>query len=84
MRISTVSSIATIVAVLGFASAEASGAEACDGVGIAKFVCLSEDAEDVAHIPNSDWVVISGELRAEGRDEGGGFVSYRFRCTDGE
>jgi hypothetical protein len=33
-------------------------------VGKAQFVCLSEGAEDIAHVPKSDWVIVSGVLRA--------------------
>src|SRR4051812_2366789 len=36
----------------------------CNAIGKAKFVCLSESAEDIVALPNSDWVVISGTLRA--------------------
>ncbi|MEZ4588209.1 MAG: hypothetical protein R2909_17665 [Gemmatimonadales bacterium] len=39
-------------------------AQECGGVGEAKFLCLSATAEDMVAIPGSDWIVLSGELRA--------------------
>jgi hypothetical protein len=36
----------------------------CNAIGKANFVCLSESAEDIVALPKSDWVVISGTLRA--------------------
>jgi len=39
-------------------------AEDCNAIGEAKFVCLSGNAEDLVAIPNSDWIIASGEVRA--------------------
>lgn len=51
------------LAVSGVGNAATSEGD-CNAIGKAKFVCLSESAEDIVAIPNSDWVVISGTLRA--------------------
>lgn len=42
----------------------AAAAERCDPVGKVRFLCLGANAEDLVAIPNSDWVILSGELRA--------------------
>ncbi|MGE0552075.1 MAG: hypothetical protein AB7R55_01470 [Gemmatimonadales bacterium] len=39
-------------------------AQDCGGVGVAEFLCLSATAEDMVAIPGSDWIVLSGVLRA--------------------
>src|SRR5437660_7259729 len=36
----------------------------CSAIGGAQFVCLSANAEDILQLPNSDWLIASGELRA--------------------
>ncbi|MEO8452284.1 MAG: hypothetical protein ABI647_21010 [Gemmatimonadota bacterium] len=41
-----------------------SSAQDCNALDAVKFVCLSAGAEDLVAIPNSDWVILSGELRA--------------------
>ena len=53
------------VVILGtVASQAASAADACDNVGNVKFVCIDGVAEDIVPVPNSDWVIVSGNLRA--------------------
>lgn len=48
-----------------FASAlTARAAEPCDPLGKVQFLCVGANAEDLAAIPNSDWVIPSCELRA--------------------
>lgn len=42
----------------------AAAAEACDPIGKVQFLCLGANAEDLVAVPNSDWVILSGELRA--------------------
>jgi hypothetical protein len=44
--------------------AGATGSQDCNGIGEAQFVCLSAGAEDLIALPNSDWIIASGELRA--------------------
>ena len=53
-----------VVFVAAATALPAQAAETCDPVGKAQFVCLSEGAEDIAHVPKSDWVIVSGVLRA--------------------
>lgn len=36
----------------------------CEPVGDVRFVCMSERTEDIVSVPNSDWVLTSGVLRA--------------------
>lgn len=42
----------------------ARAAEPCDALDKVQFVCVGASAEDLVAIPKSDWVVLSGELRA--------------------
>ena len=44
--------------------AGAAGGQDCNSIGGAQFVCLSANAEDILALPNSDWIIASGELRA--------------------
>ncbi len=53
-----------IALVMAASAGRAQAAEKCDPVGKAQFVCLTEGAEDIAHVPKSDWVIVSGVLRA--------------------
>jgi hypothetical protein len=46
------------------ASVNAAAPTDCTSSGKAKAVCVGEAAEDIVSIPNSDWVVISGKVRA--------------------
>jgi hypothetical protein len=44
--------------------AGAAASQDCNSIGAAQFVCLSANAEDILSLPNSDWVIASGEVRA--------------------
>lgn len=50
--------------VLLAAAANAAAPTDCKSSGKVKAVCLSDAAEDIVSMPNSDWVVISGKVRA--------------------
>src|SRR5581483_11345788 len=63
-RIQLLLATATFAGLLSAASGARSAESDCNAIGKAKFVCISESAEDIVAIPNSDWVVISGTLRA--------------------
>src|SRR5437016_6723905 len=52
------------LALLTCVFAGAARAQDCNAIGAAQFVCLSANAEDLLSLPNSDWVIASGELRA--------------------
>lgn len=47
-----------------FSLRPAVAAESCDAIGKVQFLCLGTNAEDLVAVPNSDWVILSGELRA--------------------
>jgi hypothetical protein len=50
--------------------AHPAAAQACDAVDGVEFLCLSATAEDLVAIPGSDWIVLSGELRAVNTRDG--------------
>jgi hypothetical protein len=65
MKDQILSGAAGFAALLLATTANAAPSEGgCNAIGKANFVCLSESAEDIVALPKSDWVVISGTLRA--------------------
>ncbi len=65
MRLILVSAVAGSALALGaLAAAPTSAADSCNPIGKAQFTCVSGNAEDLVSIPGSDWIVISGVLRA--------------------
>ena len=49
---------------LALASRAPSAPDDCKSLGTVGFVCLTATAEDMVAIPGSDWIVVSGVLRA--------------------
>ena len=43
---------------------QAAAVEQCDATGTAKVLCFAAMAEDLVPVPNSDWIIVSGSLRA--------------------
>ncbi|MGE3476330.1 MAG: hypothetical protein AB7H70_11050 [Rhodospirillaceae bacterium] len=65
MRFTSRAILMTAGLVLGaFNANAATGADGCAPIGKAHFTCVSGNAEDLVAIPGSDWIVISGVLRA--------------------
>jgi hypothetical protein len=64
MQTNSLFAFATSTLLLLGVAGKALSAEACNSIGKANFACVSGNAEDLVAIPNSDWLVISGTLRA--------------------
>jgi hypothetical protein len=65
MDLRTLSALLASTMIMGFAvSAPVRAAESCNDIGKAKFACVSGNAEDLVALPGSDWLVVSGTLRA--------------------
>jgi hypothetical protein len=65
MNLKALSALLASSMIIGFAGSHpARAAEPCNDIGKAKFACVSGNAEDVMLLPGTDWLVISGSLRA--------------------
>jgi hypothetical protein len=56
--------IASGIALAAGLGQTATAADGCNAIGKAQFACVSGNAEDLVAIPGTDWIVISGVLRA--------------------